>query len=250
MKTIKLSLLVTLLFCLTTTLTFSQQAYLIHQDNVKPSMVWEYESIAKEFNDACKEHNPDTSWITVQMSDFKYLYVTPMENFAEMDKTPFKDMANAMGDKFGDLFDRFDKCYDSHGNYVVFLNESLTYMPDGISQTQEGENYRDYFYIYYKPENGKKIKEGMKAIKDMFQEKGSKSYYRIYHSGMGSMESYYIVAMSSKDEIDSAQKSKANTELLGPERFDVFKKMMAYAERMEDTDGKIRPDLAYSPKTE
>jgi len=90
----------------------------------------------------------------------------------------------------------------------------------------------------------------MKAIKDMFQEKGSKSYYRIYHSGMGSMESYYIVAMSSKDEIDSAQKSKANTELLGPERFDVFKKMMAYAERMEDTDGKIRPDLAYSPKTE
>lgn len=250
MKTLKLTILVILSLCLTTSLSFAQKAYMIHQDNVKPSMLWEYEKVAKEFNDACKEHNPDTSWITVSTSDFVYMYVTPMKNFAEMDKNPFKEMAEKMGDKWKDMFNRFDKCYDSHGNYVVVLDEELTYMPEGISQTQEGENYRDYYFIYYKPENSKKIREGMKAIKEMYANKGSKLYYRIYKSGFGTMESYYLVAISSKDEIDSAQKGKANEELLGPDRFDVFKKVMNYAERMEETKGKIRPDLAYSPKKE
>lgn len=250
MKTIKKFLLLAFIICLATSLSFGQKAYMIHQDNVKPSMVWEYESIAKEFNDACKEHNPDTSWITVQTSGFVYMYVTPMESFAEMDKNPFKDMATAMGDKWKDIFDRFDKCYDSHGNYVVVLDEELTYMPEGISQTQEGQNYRDYFYVYYKPENAKKLRAGMKAVKEMHVSKGSKSYYRIYHSSFGSMESYYLVAMSSKDEVDSAQKGKANEELLGPERHEVFKKVLSYAERMEATEGEIRPDLAYSPKSE
>ncbi len=248
MKMLKTTLLLTLILCLSINLSFAQKAYMIHQDNVKPSMLWEYEKVAKEFNDACKEHNPDTSWITVSTTDFVYMYVTPMENFAEMDKNPFKDMAKAMGDKWGEMFDSFDKCYDSHGNYVMVLDEELTYMPEGIAQTQEGENHRDYFFIYYKPENSKKIREGMKAVKDMYVNKGSKSYYRIYRSGFGTMESYYLVAASSKDEIDSAQKDKANIEVLGPDRFDVFKKVMSYAERMEETKGQMRPNLAYSPK--
>ena len=248
MKTLKTNLLLTLVLCLATTFSFAQKAYMIHQDNVKPSMVWEYEKIAKEFNDACKEHNPQTSWITARTSDFVYMYVTPMESFADVDKTPFKDMAEKMGDNFGDMFNRFDKCYDSHGNYVIVMDEELTYMPNGIAQTQEGENYRDYYFIYYKPEDSKKVKEGMKAIKEMYANKGSKSYYRIYRSGFGTMESYYMVAVSSKDEIDSAQKSKANDDILGPDRFDVFKKLMTYATRMESKTGEMRPDLAYSPK--
>ena len=248
MKMLKTTLLVTLILCLSINLSMAQKAYMVHQDNVKPSMLWEYEKIAKEFNDACKEHNPDTSWITASTSDFIYWYITPMENFAEMDKNPFKDMAEKMGDKWKDMFDRFNKCYDSHGDYVIYLNEDLTYMPEGVSQTSEGENYRDFFFVYYKPENGQKIKEGMKAVKDMYINKGSKLYYRVYSSGFGNMESYYLIAMSSKDEIDSAKKGSANEDVLGPDRFDVFKKVMSYAEKMEDKRGKMRPDLAYSPK--
>ncbi len=248
MKTIKTSLIILILVFLAPISTSAQKAFMVHQDNVKPSMLWEYEAVAKEFNEACKEHNPDTSWITASTSDFVYMYVTPMESFAEMDKNPFKDMAEKMGDKWGEMFNRFDKCYDSHGNYVLVLDEALTYMPEGISQTQEGENYRDYFFIYYTPENSKKLREGMKAVKEMYVNKDSKLYYRIYRSGFGAMESYYLVAVSSKDEIDSAQKNKANDELLGPERFDVFKKVMSYATRMEDTKGQMRPDLAYAPQ--
>lgn len=248
MKTIKTTLLLALFLCFTINVSLAQQAYQIHQDNVKPSKFMEYEAIAKEFNAACVEHNMQESWVSAMSNNFEYFYITPIENMAALDKRPFADMAKAMGDKFGELFDRFDKCYDSHGTYIIMGDDELSYMPEGISQAPKDENYRKWFYVYYTPENGDKLREGMKAIKAFYKSKDSKAYYRVYRNGFGQMENYYLVSVSAKDEIDSAKRGKANKALLGPDRWDVFKKVMDYASRMEEISGKMRPDLAYKPK--
>lgn len=250
MKTIKSHFLLALTLCFAISLTNAQQAYQIHQDNVKPSKFMEYEKIAKEFNAACVEHNLQATWFTAMSSDFKYFYITPIENFADLDKRPMADMAKAMGDKFGDMFKRFDACYDSHGSYIVIRDNELSYMPEGMAQAPEDENYRKWFYIYYTPENGKKIREGMKAVKEMFKSKGSKEYYRVYRNGFGQMENYYMVSISAKDEVDSATRGKANEEVLGPDRYETFSKVMNYASRMEEFSGEMRPDLSYSSKKE
>jgi len=251
MKTLKNTILITFVFCLIFNFTLSQnKLYQVHQDNVKPSMVAEYEKIIKEYNVACKAHNVQTNWITATASDFRYMHITPIENMADLDINPFADMAKAMGDAYGDIFKRFNKCYDSHGSYIITLEEGLTYMPEGISLTQEGKNFRKFFYLYYTPENQAKLKEGMKAIKELFTSKESKTYYRVYHSGFGNMESYYMVAISYKDEIDAATKSKANDELLGDDRYETFNKAINYVSRMEEFSGAIRTDLSYSSKKE
>ena len=247
MKILKTTLLLTLLFCFSLNLAQAQQRYQIHQDNVKPANIGEYEKIAKEFVEACQEHNLQTNWVTAVTSDLRYLYITPMENFAELDENVFADMATAMGDDFGDMFTRFDKCYDSHSDYIITLSESLTYMPEGISQTQEGQNHRKWYYIYYTPENSKAVYDAMKGVKDMFAEKGSKEYYRVYRSGFGSQENHLVVAISSKDEIDAATRSKANNEHLGESAGETFGKLMGSIVRMEEYSGNMRPDLAYKP---
>ena len=248
MKRIKSTFLLLLIFCLAFKISQAQKMYQIHQDNVKPSMFMHYEKIAKEFNEACKMHNPQTTWVTANTNDMKYMYISPLENMADLDKRPFADMAKAMGDKWAKMFEEFDKCYDSHRTYVIHLVENLSYMPEGITMTQEGENYRDWFYIYFTPQNAAKVREGMKAVKDLYTTKKSKAYYRIYRNGFGTSEDYYLVAASSKDEIDSAAKSKANKEVLGPDRWDTFAKVMDYATRVEEYSGEMRPDLSYSPK--
>ena len=250
MKTIRTTFLLALILCFTVNLSHAQKFFQIHQDNVKPSKLMEYEKIAKEFNAACVEHNAQTSWATAVTNNFKYLYISEIKNFAALDERPFADMAKAMGDKFGDMFDRFDKCYDSHNDYVIRLDEALTYMPNGISMTQEGQNYRKWIYMYYTPKNADKVKAGMKAVKDLFASKGSTEHYRVYHSGFGCPESFYLVAISSKDEIDSAQRGKANEEVLGPDRWETFSKVMNNITRMEEISGEMRPDLAYSQKKE
>lgn len=250
MKILKSTLLITLILCFTINFSQAQKRYQIHVDNVRPSSVGEYEKISKRFLEACKAHNPQTSWVTATTSDFRYLWISPLENFAQLDEDPFADMAKAMGDDWGKIFEDYNKCYDSHSDYVISLSESLTYMPEGFSQTQEGENYRKWYYIYYTPENGKKVYDAMKGIKDMFAEKDSKEYYRVYRSGFGSPENYLVVAISSKDEVDAATRSKANDELLGESAKEIFGKLMGSIERMDESTGWMRPDMAYSPSEE
>ena len=74
MKTIKSILLVVTIFCFTYQIS-AQQMFLIHQDNVKPSKAMEYETIAKEFNDASIAHNVQTQWIAAVRDDFTYYYI-------------------------------------------------------------------------------------------------------------------------------------------------------------------------------
>ena len=250
MKTIRTTFLLALILCFTVNFSQAQKLFQIHQDNVKPSKFMEYEKIAKEFNDASIEHNVQATWFTAMSNDFRYFYITPIENFADLDKRPFADMAKAMGDKFSDMFKRFDECYDSHGTYIMGYDEKLSYMPEGETSAPNDETFRKWLYFYYTPANGKKLREGMKAVKELFASKGSTEYYRVYRNGFGSMENFYMVSVSAKDEIDSAQRGKANEDVLGPDRWETFNKVMGYTSRFEEYYGEMRPDLAYSPKQE
>lgn len=246
MKTIKQ--LAIIIFSITIIPNISAQMYRIHQDNVKPSKVMDYEKASKDFKEACESHNVKTSWATASTNDMTYFYISEIENMAELDERPFADMAKAMGDKFGDLFDAFDKCYDSHSSYIIHLVKDLSYMPDGYDMAKDDMNYRKWFYIYFTPQNARKIREGMEAVKKLYESKNAIEHYRIYRNGFGTAEDYYLVAVSSKDEIDGATKSKENEKLLGPNVWDTMKKVMDYAERFEEVSGRMRPDLSYTPK--
>jgi hypothetical protein len=249
MKTLKpTAALITLFLCFTFNLSPAQQRYQIHVDNVKPSMLFEYEKTAKAFTEACVKYNPQAPWIAASTSNLKYMYISPMENFAELDKNVFSDMAKAMGDDWAKTFESFDKCYDSHSDFVITLIESLTYMPEGVSQMQEDKNYRNWYYLYYTPANSKNMWDAMKGVKDLFAKKNSKSYYRVYRSGFGCPENFYLVAVSSKDDLDSAIQGKANDEVLGDERKAVFDNLIKQTSRFEELTGWMRPDLSYSPK--
>jgi len=247
MKTLKTTLLLALMLCFTINFAQAQKMYQVHVDYVNPSKLGDYEKISKEFVDACKKHNPQTSWITTTTSDNRYMYISPIENFADIDKRPMAGMAEAMGDSFGDIFKRFNTCYDKHGDYVLILDEGLTYMPEGITQTPEGENFRKFFFLYFKPENESALRDAMKGVKELFSSKSSKENYRVYRSGFGVTDSYYMVAIAAKDEIDSATRGKANDEILGEGSKEVFGKLMNTISRFEEFSGMMRPDLYYSP---
>ncbi|MBU3823096.1 hypothetical protein KO566_13620 [Flavobacteriaceae bacterium XHP0103] len=133
MKTFKTPILVIILVCFSFNFSLAQQMYRVHVDYVKPSKLMEYENIAKDFLEASKKYNLQTSWITTTTSDHRYMYVNPIENFAELDKNPFGDMSSQMGSSFQDLFKRFNACYDEHGDYILVLDETLSYMPTGMT---------------------------------------------------------------------------------------------------------------------
>ena len=55
------------------------QAYWIHEDVVKPSMVAEYEAVCKELTDHMKKHNiQEMNSMVASTADSRYLWIGPI----------------------------------------------------------------------------------------------------------------------------------------------------------------------------
>ena len=98
MKLFKQSILTLLMICspllLSSQEAKSYQAYWIHEDRVKPGMTDEYEQISKDLVAACKEHGvTETKWLTLSLNDNSYLYVSPVNNMADLDIDGFATLS-------------------------------------------------------------------------------------------------------------------------------------------------------------
>jgi len=169
-----------------------------------------------------------------------------LANMAALDANPQAPLAEKMGaEKYQALMARFNKCYDRHGSYVLNRIENLTYMPEGAMAAQEGNNYRKYHYLYVTPSTAGIVRDKMKAIKELYAKKGSKEYYRVYHSGYGTLGEYFLVAISAKDEQSYAKQSDENEKLLGDEGKKLLGDLFENISRYDPVTGYIRTDLSY-----
>jgi len=239
-----------LMFSANVAINAQNQLFSIHADYVKPSMESEYVAASKAFVAECKKYNLQNSdWTEVRLDNGTYLTFESIPNMAALDADSFAPMIEKMGkENFQALLDRFNKCYDRHGNYLLTRIESLTYMPEGAVAAQEGQNYRKYHYLYVTPSTAKMVGEKMKAIKELYAQKGSKEYYRVYHSGFGTLGEYFLVAISAKDEQSYAKQSDENEALLGAEGKKLLDDLFKNISRYEPVTGYIRPELSYITK--
>lgn len=250
MKTLKTTMLLAIILLLMPIISNAQanQTFWIHADQVKPSMTGEYEKVSKDFIAACKKHDlKDADWTTAQIDDGTYLSITPIKNMADLDKNTLAPLAEKMGNEnFRAIFDRFNKCYDKHGDYIVMLSNDLSYMPNGLTINTEGKNYRKWHFLYVTPENVQNLREKIKELKALYEKKGSKEHFRIYRAGFGTMGDYFLAVVSAKDAQDYARQSDENEALLGEEGKKLFEDMFKYVDKYESKTGGMRPDLSYT----
>lgn len=226
------------------------QAFWVHEDVVKPSMIGQYEATCKELTDNMKKYNiQDFNVIVCNTIDNRYQWLSPIDNMADIDKPIFKTLAEKMGeDTMGALFDRMDKCYDIEQNFVLHLDKELSYMPGGITQTIEGQNYRKLHYFHYTPGNRAAVKKKVQAIKDLFESKGSKLHYRVYRSGFGTRGEFYLVAIAAESAGDYAHKITENNKMMGEEWVSTYNDFISSLEKYEAIEARMRPDMGYSPQ--
>ncbi len=227
------------------------QAFWVHEDVVKPSMVNDYEAICKELTDNMKKHNIQEINVMVSNTlDDRYMWISPISSMADIEKPVFATLAEKMGGTaMTDLFNKMDKCYDIEQNYVLNLNEELSYMPEGMTLTPEGQPYRKFHYFHYSPGNRAAVKKNVQAIKNMFASKGSKLHYRVYQSGFGTRGEFYLVAVAAKDAADYAAKVSENNAMLGDEWAELYNEFRGSLTKYEQFEGQMRPDMAYSPSS-
>jgi hypothetical protein len=223
------------------------QMYRVHQDHVKFSMVPEYEGIIKELKGLLEKHNIEgTGWLVLNSTNATYAYVSPINTMADINNPIFKKLSEKAGkDVVSDLFKRMDNCYDIETDYIIYQDNELSYTPDGFNQTPDGQDYRNNHLLYYTPGKRAIIKEKMKAVKDLFEKKGSKVHYRVYRSGFGTPAEYYMVAIAAKDAEEYARKGAENDALIGEEGQKIMGDLFGNLLKHEEIRGDIRRDLMY-----
>jgi len=229
----------------------ANQAFWVHADQVKPSMLKEYEAVTKDFIKACEEHDlKDADWDAASVDDGTYLTIAPIKSMADFDKNPLAPLAEKMGEEnFRAIFSRFDKCYDTHRDYMVHLIDDMSYMPNGLTTSTEGEDYRKWHFFHVSPQNVANLRSKMMEMKSLYEKKEAKQHFRIYRNGFGSNGDYYLVTISAKDAESYAKTSAETNKLLGTEGEKIWDEMMNYVQKYESKTGRMRPDLAYSSGT-
>ncbi len=252
MKTLKRIFILTICIVFVTPFLWAQnenrQAYWVHTDEVNPSMMRTYEKVSKEFVEACKKHKlKGADYFTLRSDDMKYITIAPINSMADFDNNPLKPLQEKMGkEAFAKLFENFNQCYDNHYDAVIWLNKDLSYMPEGEHFAPADEDYREFTYYHYSPANRNKMIEISKGFKELYKNKGSKSYYRIYTNGFGERGTYIMVAMSAKSAEDAAKKQEENKKLIGDSQKELVDRLLKYTTKTEHHTGWIRDDLSYS----
>ncbi|MFO7721088.1 MAG: hypothetical protein R6W85_11680 [Gillisia sp.] len=251
MKTIKTHGIL-LLFLINSFILSSQnnedsQMYWIHEDRTKPAMSNKQESVDKELIAALKQHEVNNiSWFTMVSHDYRYFYISPIENMAAFDKNPFGSLAEKMGQReTTQIFNKYDDCYETHGDYVIILDKNLSYQPDGINVTPVGKNFRNNTIYYFTPDKAEKAEELAVKFKELYSKKDSKLHYRVYRSGFGIMGTYFMVAAAAESPEDYERMIVDNRLLLGNEGAELFNQLEATISGVEIIRGYIRPDLSY-----
>ncbi|MEP7231390.1 MAG: hypothetical protein ABI691_14110 [Ginsengibacter sp.] len=224
------------------------QVYYIHEDPVNTSMVAPYEKTATDLVANCKKVKLADGWLTLTMEDYRYIYVTPIKDMGELDKNTFEPLEKSMGrEAYLKMFADFDKCYDSHRDYTIVLNKEYSYMPGGVNINPEGTPYRHFTYYYITPQNFAKAREIAKAFHDLYVKKGSKLQYRLYRSGFGEKENYYLVVAGAKSAEEYEKMSAENRILLGDEGKELYGKLLQTISGVKDISATAREDLSYMP---
>ncbi len=250
----KLSFLFLLTLFLAINYSFAQdddrQMFSVYEYEVKPDMVAQSEKFDKKLIALLDEHNcSGPNWITAQSMDNRFLYIEPISSMADLDKKDFKELADKMGKDALKEFWKTSYAYEaSHKSYVLSLDKSLSYMPEGIDITTPGEDFRRWDYFHLKADKYNEAEELATKIQKLFVEKKSKVAYRFYRSGFGTKGPFFMVASSAKNMADHSQKLMANREVMGPEFLDLYQQLMACCKKVDFVYGQMRPDLSRNAK--
>uniref|UniRef100_UPI0030DD3D91 hypothetical protein n=1 Tax=uncultured Planktosalinus sp. TaxID=1810935 RepID=UPI0030DD3D91 len=238
MKTINKLITVMLIVLISTAFLNAQnQFYRVHVDHVYHSNSDDYKEISKRLASHAKENQEEEGWNILWTNDNRVITLSPVDGWEDLGKEFMPKTRAKLGDeKFAEIFAEFDKHYDQHNDYIIILSGNLSYMPDGMTTTPVGKNYRKNMVLFHKARDRQKIAEIATKFKELYSKKGSKSHYRVYFSGFGNPEAYLMVANAAASALELEKQSDENRKLLGEDSKKLWDELMQYVTKIEYTE--------------
>ncbi len=240
-----------LLLCFSSNLVAQEmksQKFVVHEDVVLPNKMMEYEKASKSFVETLSKHaGTEAQFMALSTDDMRYIFISPIENMAALDKSPFAKMDAALGkDAAKEVWSSWDGLFETHKDYIINLSTDLSYNSGAIME--DGINYRHMVYYYLYPDKEAEAKTVAKEWKALYAAKKVPYGYRIYTGGMGT-EPMIMVTRWAKDASTFHAQNSETLEMLGDEAGALYQRTLALTKKIETVDGQMRPELSFMPAT-
>jgi len=245
-------ILIATLFISTVERSFAQedpnaQLLLIHEDDVIVSKTSEYMEASQGFVNLMSENNfAGTTFTAFRMDDYTFMYVSPIENMAQLDDNQWAGLSEKVGkDKFETVMSAFDGTYDTHRDFIAVYHPDLSYKPEQLQE--EGNNYREWMYLYYNQAHQDKVMDMAKEWKKLYTDNNIPAGYTIYSNGLGHEGPVLVVHSWAKNPTDHAQGMEKRNESMGDKASALWERTEALAYKIVTKTGWLVPDISYNP---
>ena len=229
------------------------QLYIVHEEVAKPSGMMQYEASAKDFVAALSEKKvPALNWRTFMTSDFHYIYLAPIANFAAYDAMQSewgraRDMVGAS--RFDEVMHRGNDAMVSYNEQIVMWRPDLSYMPAAPRLAQTDRRYFRWDFYYLLPGHEKESEQIARDYVALFRQKGITDSFNIYTAVLGTDLPLLVAAIPAKSQTDLLAADERNNATLGADVRPLQQRAMAITRRFERREGTLRPDLSYPGMT-
>ncbi len=243
------------ILCALTTLAQTEeqkdQFLYVNELAVKPSMVKEFEAVSEEFVALCTQHKYPYSRMTYSLNDFHYIFVWPLENYADI--TSWDKATNELGKKaekeqWQALWKRSVKSYESRHDSTYYLIPELSYTPENPRLKSEEGNFIFWDFYYLHPGKAKEFEENIEKFISLCKSKKITEGFNTLEGDIGTERPFYAFFIIAKDAADFYTHNNKMWEMLGKEGEMLFEKMLPFVRKNEVKQGWLRPDLSYKPK--
>ncbi len=222
--------------------------YYAAEVKVKSGMIEEYETVVKEFVEACKKHDFPFDYYAYSIEGFRYVFIYRIKTYSDIEA-----IARAVGElsenigesRLSEMYDREYKALDN----TVFT--TFRYVP-GLSKTgnssimtDERIKHLNWSYIYVSNENDSKWRKLQEEWLALFNENNIDFNWEFYTGGIGMKLPVWIYVTGGESAVEYHKQLEKLREFLDKNAKHLYDREIPLIKDYKEVTGRLRPDLSY-----
>jgi hypothetical protein len=224
---------------------------LVHEAVINPDRSADHEALIKEFLALKIDHS--MPFATFSLEDGRYFYATPLDGYAGVEafESAWMETMAKMGDeKMAEFTAKSEGISDHHHDSLWWERLDLSYVPDGMEESQGESKFRFWGWFYGKPGHEMQIEEYFKKFVALYEKHDLDMGWYTYMGSIGTDAPVYVWSEIGESEAAYLAKRDELAKKLGEEATNLWIGMQKHARELRFDRGHYRPELSYTPKAE
>jgi len=219
----------------------------VWEDHVNPGRAVDNEAaLTKTLSVAASIKHP-YPWITAVRDDMIYYYVTPVADWADVQK--LGDAYMKLTTKMGPEMIRETEGVSEFGEATLWMiRPDLSYMPDPLLGDPNTQTFRHWTFFYVRPGHEAQFEEYMKKFVEMNKAQKSTLGWQSAAGFFGTDSPVYVAIQFAETESAFWAANEKETEKAGEKVWEVWNETLTHVRKLENVGGQYLPDLSYTPE--